>query len=665
MKLTARLALTQLKVNRRRTTWTLVGIILSTAIISGVYNLGFGTGQDFIVRLLGESQRIDIFMTTIISLAIILSIFILSISVVVISNAFRVSAGERMAQFGILKSTGATEKQITQTVVYEGLLLTLISIPAGMLLGFAIQKVGIWVINYFMVQIDPNFLEAYHLRFVLSPLAMVLSVFVSMLTVMFSAWFPAKKAAKVPAINAIKGLGEVTVKNKKVRFSGLKLKWFKTEGLLADKFLTRSGRNFRATVTAITFSVILFVATGALMTQMASAANMWAGTRMAAEVFAEGWRRSELDESGNHVDVLRSRPFTVDEFHQITNHLQNAVAPDETVYGVGVNNDGTGAILATPEMVTPEWTEASNDLWMNSPDPRRVSIVYLVTDAETYGDLARLANVPEGSNILLNVASYQFRNGREVEFIPFNFSGLNLAVEDWDETVNDWVAVLDAILEIHGEVVGEDVPMHLRTQFSHGSLAIVVPESSLYNWTWFTDAEDFEPFFEEVKRLLEPLQEEDVLSFRVIDNREQINAMQTYVQLISVLTYSFVGLLTLIGLTNVISTISENVRTRSKEFTVLQSVGMTREGIKRMLAMEALFCSIKSLLIGLPVGVLVSYGIHQAMSVSFGFPYELPWLPMGISTIGVFLITWLTMNYASNKLKDGNIIETIRSGSGM
>lgn len=37
MKLTAKLALSQLKVNRRRTIWTLIGIILSTGAITTVF----------------------------------------------------------------------------------------------------------------------------------------------------------------------------------------------------------------------------------------------------------------------------------------------------------------------------------------------------------------------------------------------------------------------------------------------------------------------------------------------------------------------------------------------------------------------------------------------------------------------------------------------------
>lgn len=129
--------------------------------------------------------------------------------------------------------------------------------------------------------------------------------------------------------------------------------------------------------------------------------------------------------------------------------------------------------------------------------------------------------------------------------------------------------------------------------------------------------------------------------------------------------FGFVGTLILIGLTNVISTISENVKTRSGEFAVLQSVGMTSGGIKRMLNLESVFSSLRALIIGAPLGILGNYGIYLAMRNMGVFNFSIPWLWIISSVLAIFLVTWLTMRYAANKLKSRNIIETIRSGSGM
>ena len=56
-------------------------------------------------------------------------------SVSLIYNAFSISVAERTRQFGILKSVGATKKQIRGSVLYEALVLCAVGIPLGLLVG--------------------------------------------------------------------------------------------------------------------------------------------------------------------------------------------------------------------------------------------------------------------------------------------------------------------------------------------------------------------------------------------------------------------------------------------------------------------------------------------------------------------------------------------------
>jgi len=649
VKLTARLALSQLKVNRRRTIWTLVGIILSTAIITGVYSLGFGTGLEFIDRWIGESPHRATYYITLNVLAVILSMFIISISVIVVSNAFRVSAGERMGQFGILKSVGATKRQITATVVYEGLFLTIVGIPIGMMLGLIIQYAVVEIITYFVLITDPNIQDRGYgnvLRFIISSRSLLLSASVSLLTVMLSAWFPAKKAADIPAINTIRGIGEVDVKNKKVLFGGLIGTLFKTEGLLAVKFLKRSKRNFRATVVSISFSVILFVATGALFTQLNRAADLSWGGDITAE-FAI-W----LDAREN-INIS-----TIDE---MTRRFQDFVGEDESVFALG--EDTTYLTILDPSMITGELAEVEYYQWGGTPpsrmQPYEYHVLIMSVTSEMHVELAQLAGVSTDSNILINHAETRFGDGRRMEFTPFNFQNQTLTLE------NTRIGGGDREIVLHGELRGNQVPAELMFDVEHlGWIIILMPNEVNDSFRWLTDTSDATVFLEYAFELRE--------EFGILDagasssNRQAVHENErSMVNLMMILTFGFVGILTAIGLTNVISTISENVRTRGKEFAVLQSVGMTREGIKKMLRLEAILCSAKALLIGLPVGILASFGLHQAVGLSATFPYTLPWIPILASVIGVFIITWITMQIAANKLKGRNIIETIRSGSGM
>ena len=66
--------------------------------------------------------------------AFIIGIVLVS-SVFVIRNGFEISITERLKQYGMLSSIGATKKQIKRSVLLEGLYIGVIAIPLGILLG--------------------------------------------------------------------------------------------------------------------------------------------------------------------------------------------------------------------------------------------------------------------------------------------------------------------------------------------------------------------------------------------------------------------------------------------------------------------------------------------------------------------------------------------------
>jgi putative ABC transport system permease protein len=135
--------------------------------------------------------------------------------------------------------------------------------------------------------------------------------------------------------------------------------------------------------------------------------------------------------------------------------------------------------------------------------------------------------------------------------------------------------------------------------------------------------------------------------------------------MVMVFIYGFVGMLTLIGLTNVISTVSANVRSRSREFAVLKSVGMTRGGLRRMLRLESVLCSAKALIIGVPLGAAATLLIYKIIEQSVDFPYIFPWVALFECVAGVFAVTWAATRFASGGARDRSIAEAIRAEDGV
>jgi len=130
--------------------------------------------------------------------------------------------------------------------------------------------------------------------------------------------------------------------------------------------------------------------------------------------------------------------------------------------------------------------------------------------------------------------------------------------------------------------------------------------------------------------------------------------------MVSIFLYGFVVVIILIGVTNVINTITTNMNLRAREFAMLKSVGMTGREFNRMIRLESLMYGSKSLLIGAPLGILISYLLNRAFANSYVVGYHIPFGAILISAVFVALIVGFTMHYALGKINRQNMIEVIR-----
>ena len=101
---------------------------------------------------------------------------------------------------------------------------------------------------------------------------------------------------------------------------------------------------------------------------------------------------------------------------------------------------------------------------------------------------------------------------------------------------------------------------------------------------------------------------------------------------------------------------------RRREFAMLKSIGMTKKEFYRMIRLESFFYGIKSLLIGIPIGCVLSYLIYKALSSgSVIIRYHLPIIAIFISILAVFVLIFVIMRYSIRKINHQNTIETIRN----
>ena len=93
---------------------------------------------------------------------------------------------------------------------------------------------------------------------------------------------------------------------------------------------------------------------------------------------------------------------------------------------------------------------------------------------------------------------------------------------------------------------------------------------------------------------------------------------------------------------------------------MLKSIGMTERGFKKMLDLECIFYGTKALLFGLPIGIIICYFLNQGFGNAIEFAFSLPWSSIIISIVSVYFVVFITMLYASGKMKKENIIDSLR-----
>ena len=152
------------------------------------------------------------------------------------------------------------------------------------------------------------------------------------------------------------------------------------------------------------------------------------------------------------------------------------------------------------------------------------------------------------------------------------------------------------------------------------------------------------------------------LKHYTISNYEtQYRSDRSMYLVISIFLYGFISVVALIGITNIFNTITTNMELRAPEFAMLKSVGMTNREFRRMIWLEGAFYGGKALLIGIPMGVCISYCFYIALGQGIVTVFRFPGTGVVISIAAVIVLLYVIMHYSMGKINRKNIIEAIQN----
>lgn len=642
------------------------------------YGSGRADNRDLLLYS-GVSQN-NLLVRVIYGLAAILFGLIFLGSVALIYNSFSISVSERTKQFGLLKSIGATNRQIRRTVLTEALLLCVIGIPVGLLVGCG----GIGLTLRFLRPAFDRFLrmdgaEQVSIKLALSAPALLLAAGIGLFTALVSAWIPAKRATRLSPIAAIRQSADVKVRAKEVRVSKLTGKLFGFPGTLASKNFKRSRRQYRSTVISLFLSIVLFISAYSLADVL---------RRDVAET---------VDSGPADVQAMLVRKDAVEDLPALYESMKTVEGVEDSAWAVSV---GAEALLDRSVI-----SEKSLLSWGGPEGPASWDIGVLFLPEEEYAALCAQAGVdPAAGDALLYDryrTRYQNENGVAFEMIDLLREGvLPMEMELqwhwkqfpgwylWDSVQDeDWNVV--SLIYASEETKADGTPadfMELSPEEATGKTSVRVaarlkeqPLASGDGCALYLPMRRLEPVFggaayaenyyffrapnhgqttRNLQSAMDAMGLEKTVEF--YDAREGEEGNLAFLLVLNVFTFGFIILISLIAAANVFNTISTNVALRRREFATLKSVGMGDKAFGRMMRFECLLYGSKALLLGLPVSVGVSWLIWKAVSNAFVVPYRLPWTAMAIAAGSVFLVVFATMLYATGKIKKDNPIDALK-----
>ncbi len=124
-------------------------------------------------------------------------------TVAVIYNAFNISVAERINQFGILRSIGATPRKIRKLVFKEAFIMSIIAIPIGVFSGY----LGIYTTIKLMANSKRFMFEGLKIGFYKE--VILICILLTAITIILSVLGPAIKASKVSPIDAIRNSSNI------------------------------------------------------------------------------------------------------------------------------------------------------------------------------------------------------------------------------------------------------------------------------------------------------------------------------------------------------------------------------------------------------------------------------------------------------------------------
>ena len=627
------------------------------------------------------------------TVAAVVALIIILTSVYCIKNSFNISITEKIRQYGMLASVGATRRQIKSSVKTEAAMLGVVGIPVGTMSGILASFILVKVVN----ALSAGWLN-FALSFHTSLPALILAVILSIATIYFSATGSARRAAKVTPLEAIRNTKEIKIKSAKLKTPAIIGRIWGIGGVISYKNIKRNNKKYRTTVTSIVICSVTFIVISYFMSMAFSVVGM----SYASVDYNIG------------INMSCKKDLDIEKLSELLSGIEGA---EDYLVGAGYYFD-----VDKPEY-TKEYGEYCGQLYDDSEDVSQMFLITVLDDKsyDKYASDAGIKNAAAGA-ILVNKGTFDVYNEKSSKYVKEEMGlykykagdtircGYNVyedaadddnAVEgDTESSTDDNNAVeggTESGTEDNSGYVDEEtinngvrktvdvtiagVTDKVPTCYNgYGNTSLLFMNQKGFESLWadgksgnefkpgnaiysaYVVAENADEYQDTLEKETAENPEYSQISFYVSNMDKQMRDEKSLFTLLGVFAYGLIVVIALIGITNIINTLSTGMELRSREFATLRSIGMTDKQFAGMVRLESVFISVKALVIGVPLGILISYLLCVMMNrMDDAIIYEPPYKAIILCIVVVIMLIYAIMKLSMTKLRHNNIIETIKN----
>lgn len=556
-------------------------------------------------------------------IAAILMIIIL-LSVFIIYQAFNLSTNDRIQYLGMISSVGATPKQKKRSVYFEGLLLSFIAIPLGIIMSF----IGLYITFIFINQLDMFQQLNIQIQTSISIQYLLIVIIIVLITISISLYLPARKISKISVIDALKKNDEIKVSKNRLKSGMFSKRFLNISWQLALKNYKRQGRRSKVIVLSLVISMVAFVSIFSFGQNL-----------MAQSAKAQRYKSYDIEvnisEDSQEIDKMNKilkQNDKVDEYYY-ESHIYNCYARIKKT------------AIAFPI-----------DQSVISPRDDYLPVQLIGLNQEKLQDICKQNDIEYKEGMVL-VDNSRISNNEASGYFPKKFHQAN---DDF----------MDSLINIITEENGNETIQNLSLFSSYAlldftdiidkndySINVIVPID--YILSIESDKAHVVSFYIYSSQYNDLEKDLLLAGYSTFNYAQSVSQNRQMFIVIQVFIYGFVLIMIFFTVLNIINMMSASIDKRKKEFGMMLSIGMSPKGIQKMIMEESLIYGFKTLLYGLPICIIIEWLMFKQISTN-GDYFTISYMAYIISFMVIMIVMLLTFRTALKKFKKQNIIETLK-----